>query len=533
MRGSDAGVVQEVLSAKICPGDFMLSLAPGSPRPVMLDLGSELQKGLLRCLIPRNGSIEVQSDAGGLFAVFADRDAGVVSSSLCAVLRAGHRRYAINTEALREQLVTGAISGRETLFHGIERLDGAGQYRIGTTQVTFTRLPSKTDGFPLTFRSRRACIDFQLEVLRSYFADLAATLGHKGASMGLSAGFDSRLMLALALDAGISLSPFTYESSSHNDEIVIAELVASHAGLALRRIPVRSLSALQPADLEANIEDAIQYFDGRTNRTMGTFNDVHTARVHRQCVSSAAINLNGLGGELYRNRERLPWYEFDFSNWFWQYVTGPTAYGFFVSDRSRQAFEKAMTRKYGDQLGEGPLKRMDRATARRWYREVWLPFFAGPRLSAENRVAPAVMPFADGTVSAAALAATPFIGPHGEFEATLIECINRRLARLPSSYHQGPDFLRRMRCARDAVAASVPVSIRLARHRLVQRPQRPRTGIESSWQDRFAGPLSLLKRLNLGLDIDLMLSFEEERARVLYVAEFLFRHRAFIDINQS
>ena len=173
---------------------------------------------------------------------------------------------------------------------------------------------------------------------------------------------------------------------------------------------------------------------------MGTFGDVHTARVHRECLGDAALNLNGFGGELYRNRERLPFYSFPFNEWLSCYVIGQQDDRAFFSSRVRRHFEDRLSLKYGKLVGIDRLERVDRHLARRCYRDIWLPYFAGPRLSAENRIGPALMPFAQGTVSAAALAATPFIGSHGEFEAALIRHMDQRIAAVPSSY--GPGFAR-------------------------------------------------------------------------------------------
>ena len=76
--------------------------------------------------------------------------------------------------------------------------------------------------------------------------------------------------------------------------------------------------------------------------------------------------------------------------------------------------------------GSDRLKWFDRERARRYYRDIWLPYVAGPRISAENQLGQSLMPFADAAVSAAALRATPFVGSHGDFEAAMIRRLNRR-----------------------------------------------------------------------------------------------------------
>lgn len=506
------------------PGDFIVTLQPGSGKATVVDLGSDIQKNRLRRVALNNGSVEIQTDAGGLFAVFGDLGAGVVSSSLRAVVASGRRCYGVNRDALCEQLVTGAVVGRETIFEGVERLDGAGELVVAGTRVFLHRSSLATSELPARFSNRQSCRDFQLEVLRRYFQQIRGVAGERGVSIGLSGGYDSRLMLLLCLDAGISVHPFTFASAAHEKELAVASEVAQQSGVVLRAVPVRPMDQLDAASLEANIEDSLAYYDGRTNETMGTFGDVHTARIQRTCMGDAALHLNGLGGELYRNRERLPSHTFDFREWFWYYVVRPEAWSAFVSEKERRHFEERLASKYGTLLGVGRLRRLDRGLARRWYRDIWLPFSAGPRLSAENRVGPALMPFAEGSVSAAALAATPFIGPHGDFEAAMIRRLNEKVASVPSSY--GPGFgsspwHRRML---EGITALVSVWARRARHRSLRFRQRSTAETPGWWYERFEKPIGFLKVLKLPLDIDRLLEDQVSRDRTLYVAEFLYRH---------
>jgi hypothetical protein len=230
---------------------------------------------------------------------------------------------------------------------------------------------------------------------------------------------------------------------------------------------------------------------------------------------------------LYRNRERLPQYAFSFRDWLSHYVIGPAGGDVFKSERARRKFEKRLALKYGDLLDLGKLDKFNRCLARRWYRDIWLPYFAGPRLSAENRVGPALMPFADGAVSGAALAATPFIGPHGEFEAAMIRRLDEKIAALRSTYGPGFSISPMKRRLYDMALALVPLKARLARHRL-----RPRSGRSTDiirWRERFSEPIRFLNEMKLPLNIDSLLRDQVSRDRTLYIAEFLYRCRQSVD----
>jgi hypothetical protein len=507
-------------------GDFIMEVGRDDAAAAPLNAGTAFDIPTLCRITTSPGSIEITTDSGGLYAIFGDRETGVISSSLQAVCSQG-RKYPVNTAALCEQLITGAVAGRETCFQGIERMDGIGPITIGKTQVTFRRFDMGVPAPPRKFRDARSCADFQLEVLRAYFQKIGQLSGARGVSLGLSGGYDSRLMLLLAKEAKIPVHPFTFASPDHTKEFEIATRLAELTGVPLRKVAVRSWTDLDAPALAANMDDALAYYDGRTNETMGTFGDCHTARIQRECRGEAAINLNGLGGELYRNRERLPPYGFGFMDWLAHYVIKPDADKCFLSAQAYKSFLDQLSRKYSGVLNSGALKRFDRHMARRWYHEVWLPCFAGPRLSAENRVGLALMPFADGAVSAAAFAATPFIGAHGEFEASLIRRIDEKIASMPSTY--GPGFApsSTSRRLRDLALALVPLAVRRARHRLRTHPC---SSLNNSirWRNRFGESLQFLKTMPLPLNLDFLLHDQVRRDRVLYVSEFLYRQRAHI-----
>jgi len=439
----------------------------------------------------------------------------------------------INVNALCEALVVGAVSGSETLVHGVF------QVPVTFPQTGCGRQHSSESGGRRRLRSRsrlassHECVEYLLEKLRGLFARIAFAVGERPVSLGLSGGYDSRLMLALALDAGLKISAFTFRSKAHSNESAVARALAEIAGVELRGVPVRPLDSTPLADVLRNADDSLSFYDGRTNETMGSFGDVHTARVFRQCVGDAVLNLNGLGGELFRNRERLPRYFFPYRIWLRHYVVSSSARQIFKTQRAYRTFESWLAAKYAGLLREENPAFVGRLFARRWYREILLPFFVGLRLDAENRVCPSFMPFADIEIVEAALEVTPFIGAHGRVEAALIRALNPELARVRSSY--GPDFSDesfRHRTS-ECVKAMVPISFRYARRRWLSGKTESPGIANEALLDVFREPLEYLESAGLPLDIQRMARMPEYRDRLLYVAELLFRHRVNLHVGQG
>lgn len=419
-------------------------------------------------------------------------------------------RTKTDLDALREQLVVGCDAGSDIESPGL---------RKNMTRNTGSSKP--------IFRTIGSCVGYQLDKLQARFAEIREAAGEAGVSIGLSGGFDSRLLFLLAVASGIPISPFSFHSRYHSAEIQIAKQIASHAGLKLRIIKVKHWTELKNSELDENINDSINLYNGRTNETMGTFSDVHTAKIMRECRGDAAINLNGLGGELYRNRERLPPYPFGFHDWFWQYVAKPDMLRAFNGKRTRKRFEDRMAVKYGKLLGRSRFNWIDRWTARQWYRDVWLRWFAGARFVAENKVGKSEMPFADTEVSEAALAATPFIGAHGEFEAAMIKRLDSKIAALPSTY--GHNFARipYHRKLRDQFVSLVPLILRIQRSKARKFWfRRNKGGIPQRFRERFKESVNYLKCLVPEVNINYLINCSKvSRDRALYIAEYQYRNR--------
>ena len=152
-----------------------------------------------------NDRIDIITDAGNTYAIFGDRKDGIVSSSLHMALVASGRKRALNRDALCEQLITGAVTGEDTCFEGIERLNGCGTIRAGNVPITCQQAPLPISDVSEECGGFDGCVKHQLTVLCKHFETIRSLAGTRGVSMGLSGGYDSRLMLLLALQAGISV----------------------------------------------------------------------------------------------------------------------------------------------------------------------------------------------------------------------------------------------------------------------------------------------------------------------------------------
>jgi hypothetical protein len=261
--------------------------------------------------------------------------------------------------------------------------------------------------------------------------------------------------------------------------------------------------------------------------TMGSFSDVHTRALHIKAMGSAGLGLNGLGGELYRNGEHLNSGSLDFGQWFRYFVMGPDCTAAIRDRESTDAVVDRLGRKYARLMGMDDLKSIDRNVARRWYRDVWLPYSAGPKLSAENQLSFALMPFADRTVSSEALRATPHVGVGGAFEAAMIRALDSGAARITSNYGHAFDQVPLRTRLSDGVKSLVPLGPRLRYHtkKAMSSVSTQRPGITPEPPSGVQEGLRVLKGINLPVNWDVLLSNDVNRDRCYYIAYFLSSFR--------
>lgn len=471
----------------------------------------------------RGGRAEVMTDPEGLQAVYGLSDGSVLSSSQLAVVAAAKDRPRASAEGVVEALVTGGIVPPDTLFDGVLLVDREQQKAWSRPPVAFHLVPDDDREDP-PIRSRAEAAELLLSGLRMYFRRLVAVAGDSPVHVGLSAGYDSRLLLLLAREAGFRLSTHTFSSGAHGMEEANARSVAAAAGVPIRPIQVRRWEALTQTDLDRNVEDAIYYYDGRTNQTMGSFNDVHTRSARLVALAGGGLGLTGLGGEMFRNREHLRPGPLSADQWFRYFVLTPQGVAAFRKRAALTSFMEKIQGKYARLTGVERWGHFDRRIARDIYRRVWIPYFGGVRLAAENRVSPALMPFGERGVTRSAMSCTEFIGMGGGLEAAMIKALDETVAGVTSGYGHSFSAIPWWAGGRSLGIGAVPLSARNA-YGAIRAKRRCALGGAPNNPARAVGSVrageEILRRLRLPVDLSGLLSPGASRDRTLFLASVL------------
>jgi asparagine synthase (glutamine-hydrolysing) len=237
------------------------------------------------------------NDALGAYKIYHDRERRFFSSSFVAVQEV-LPRVTIDKQGCYEYAWNGATFGEKTFLHEIRMLRQGMLLELTTRPCVLDEwnlAPSapSTAGFEET---AQRCAARLRELFRIYAAG-----GGGPFRLPLSGGYDSRLLLALLLDAGVQPELFVYGPPGHRD-VQLAHEVARGEGLRIEHIDKRArVSAL---DAGRRLERAHDCLDGW--HAYGLFDTGADAEDRLARAAEDRLLFNGSVGEIYRNFFNLP-----------------------------------------------------------------------------------------------------------------------------------------------------------------------------------------------------------------------------------
>jgi asparagine synthase (glutamine-hydrolysing) len=423
-----------------------------------------------------NGT-RVLADPMGLQHLFTDSSGGGLSSSLLAAARKGGCAE-LDREGLLLCLACGFFPGAYTPVRGIRRVlpceTAVGEIRILRLGATVTA------DRPADFAEARARL---IEAVQAVLRDARGFVGEAPVGLGLSGGYDSRLLLAAARRAGMDVQCFSHFKLPPDRDLAVARRVAAAAGVPLAVVETPLPEAMVDADLRRVAEASFNLYDGRVHLGLELPRQEYTPDYRRQVSGTCALVLSGVGGELFRNHDHGVRGEVGLRRWVEERVVGRETLNSFTERAAREWVVDWLCDYVAARLDLGSRRRLDLSARRRFYAEIWLPEWHGLRNGVESRLGPYLAPFADPVVIAEALAATHFVGAGGALEAAMIVALDPVIARVPSVYGFGFDRIplaarlaAELRCTLPAVA------------RTVGRLRRSRSGASSAFERLSARP---------------------------------------------
>ena len=368
-------------------------------------------------------------DPMGIYKAYRRTDGKIIASSFLAVAETVDAPR-LNSQAVYEYLFQEATYAGDTVLEQVELVPHGGMHcfelgcgRARTFESFGLVTPREIDNAPMPVH-----VDACLARLREEFADVAAAFGND-IDTALSGGYDSRLIVALLCESGVSPAVHVY-GDVHSADVTVAKSVASAEGIALEHFDKGRFPIITPDAFAAVVEANFRAFDGYP--PAGIFDAGADRATRAERASGGRLMLNGGGGEVFRNFFYLR--EGAFScrqlvhSFYNRYDPAMTTSRFDEHNYVANLAEKIQTT-----LGT-VTQTLTRLEVERVYPEFRCSYWMGRNNAINNRFGFSLTPFVDPLLHGRTLCVPLAFKNHGRFEARLIEVVSPSMASYLSDY---------------------------------------------------------------------------------------------------
>jgi hypothetical protein len=424
------------------------------------------------CLLFWDGhTISFLLDRSLVYHIFDNDNKSCVSSSFLSVLEASPKPLPLNRIALSEKLSTGYLVAPDTLVEGIRQINQeiADTYCEQKDGICFLP-PVPRPSVEMHKAGIADSIERQVAKLKTHFRAMDALHNEAHGELGLSSGYDSRLLLACSKYLTTPLELHTHKTQGvHDEESEIVKKIASSQNLKLTQVITHRMEEHNPAAIKKIIEDGLLFYDGRCSHNMGAFSETYTRAYKVKTLGAHRLGWNGLGGEMYRNYYFTSNKTINLRQWLDLNVYYPFAKEAVGDVDLYEIMHRNKVQKIVDRLGGSSSTSVDFLWLRRYYSEVRMPDCDATNSDALNQLAFFDTPFMDTSLVAEALAATPYIGCDGAYQARLIRTIDPKLAEFMTHYGHNLINIPLSKRLRSWIKGQVPLTLQSKRIRSVLR----------------------------------------------------------------
>ncbi len=378
-------------------------------------------------VLAKAGRISAITDPLGIYKVYANTALSLFSSSFLA-LAENLETIHPSAQEVYEYVFQGGTYGGRTVIDEIRTLGAGGPMALDTASAkAFEDTPGRAaiidDG-----SAPPDLMDKILAGLRDYFSIVASRF-HGRVDTALSGGYDSRLLLALLREQGMTPRLHVYGSAAAED-VRVAKAIAESEGLRLEQIDKSAHGMPEPDRFTELIERNFRFFDGYA--ADGIFDDGSDTETRRERCVNHELMLNGGGGEIFRNFFYLPDRGFTARQILWTFYSryDPRACGsLFDEDWYLGSLEDKLIASIGTAY-----KHLSRRQVEALYPLFRCRFWMGRNNCINNRIGSAATPFIEPDIVADALRIPIAQKNAGAFEGRMIARIDPRLAGYPTDY---------------------------------------------------------------------------------------------------
>lgn len=381
-----------------------------------------------------NGKFEIILDTMKVFKIYANKDISVISSSFLA-LCVLNNSLSLNKYASYEKFVTGYNIGEETIFNEIVNFNDY-KHKNDNFNIINNKLKKEKNNKDI-YNNIESNLNYQYNILSNYFDKLKILADSYGAQLGLSGGYDSRLILAGIKDKFKNISLYTHHTEGverHEIEAMIANSISKDYNIDIVSISTSNVMLMDSNEFINMIEENILFYDGRCTDCMGAVSETYTLKYRENIHSGYGVLLNGLGGEIYRNDFKILRPYLNFESWLKSIIFPPCVEKIFSNKILYKSFYKNYINKLNKIANLNIHKYVDKKTIRKYYAYVKLPYCDGLNANANSVYSFYFFPFIEKMIIDAALTNTKYLGYFGQYQTKLINKFDYKLTEYSSHY---------------------------------------------------------------------------------------------------
>jgi asparagine synthase (glutamine-hydrolysing) len=427
-------------------------------------------------VIYRNGRLHLLPDRLGVYKIYRNVAGTVISSSFLAALESIEDPTP-DLQSIYEYVFQGATYDGRTVIGEVNVMERNAAFELNPEIKARSRHEDLWDAPP--WSNYEDYVARVHEALRQEFRSIVQCFGDN-IDTALSGGYDSRLLLALLREQGVSPRVHVY-GSADDEDVALAKAIAARDRFEIAHIDKARDPEPSVERLPSVIARNFFLFDGYP--ADGIFDNGSDARTRQDRCANAGLAMNGGGGEIFRNFFYLADRSFAIRKVLWAFFSQ-----FDPRICTRVFDEEAYLANLGvavaSLLGlpdqDGVLEqRLSRGQIEFLYPCLRCVYWMGRNNSVNNRLGYFCTPFIETEPIRLALQIPIEFKNHGLFEAGLIRAADPRLAQYPSVYGrgftEGPSVWQR---TKSRLTIARPPYLRRYSYRFQRRLQKvERTGI--------------------------------------------------------
>ncbi|MHB2149530.1 hypothetical protein ACX8XP_10770 [Calditrichota bacterium LG25] len=376
-----------------------------------------------------NGKCKFFIDRSNIQNLYYNKEKTILSSSFLATSIV-NKKLSINNNAVTEILLTGGLNGPDTIFNEIKRFEH--EEDITFPDLEYIKFPSPE--YKITNKKKELLISDQLDILDSYFNQIKNLADEKGVLIGLTGGFDSRLLMCFAEKHFNNISYFSHWRKKRTKELEIAEELANIVQKKLRIFQVAHPLDMTEDEALLNLDKSFYQFDGHIRTQAYWHEPYNTLDYIKKIYADKFLGLYGIGGEQYRNYERMIKPRWNYHSWLKYEILFRYSDNIFITTKDEKDFINYFSEKLNKKLGLNKPNFVNHLIVKRYFNEVYNISNRTVRISIENKAVYFLSPFADPYISYKAYEIVERMGNSLQFQAEMIKRINPNIAKINSVY---------------------------------------------------------------------------------------------------